>query len=298
VGAASGGRATLRRALDDARLDVSAEVARRFVPRETTLRPRRILPASDRRITRLLLRCGTAQELVDRGDGLRLVEPKGFETDASVLSLVSVIEKGKIVVWTADADDGSFGFDAKDSGKDGGEPCRAVVGFEDGNAPATITLGAACEGGLYAKVDTRPGVFIAPESLRGLMTGIYVNRAALRTDPSRIERVRATYRGKPVERDEAAMKDVAGGLVANRVVAVGRAAVAALPPAELVLEVTSTEGGPPKRIACRARDERGQRSCTVDGVDAVFGVRDAAVGRLLPEGAGKAPGPSPDATAP
>ena len=163
--------------------------------------------------------------------------------------------KGQIDTWVADADDGSFGFT-----KDG---CHVVVAFADGNAPVTVWFGAEAEGGIYARVDPRPGVLVAPRALRDLARRIYVSRGLLRTDAARIESVRVTSGGKVVPGDPDRLRDAMAGLIAQRVESFEKPAG----PPDLVIEVTVSEGGPRRRITCRSslagraplRARRGER---------------------------------------
>jgi hypothetical protein len=263
------GHATLRRVLDDARLDVDAALWRRLVPRATSLRPRTILESGDRRPTRVLLRCGVDQELVDRGEGFRLVSPPGYETDGSIVPLVDALVRGRVDAWVADADDGSFGFTK--------ESCHVVLGFADGNAPVTVWFGAEAEAGIYVRVDPRPGVLVAPRSLRDLAKTIYVSRGTLRTEAARIERVRVVADGKPVTvHDPGLARDTMAALFADRVVALKKPE--GVP--DLVIEVSVTEGGPPRRIACRAVSKN-ERYCGLEGVNATFSVAESRLAPLI-----------------
>ena len=264
------GRATLRRLLDDARLEVDASVQRRLVPRGTTLRPRTVLDDETRRPTRVLLRCGVDQELVDRGEGFRLVAPAGYETDGAIVQLVDALMKGRIDAWVADADDGSFGFTK--------EGCHVVLAFEDGNAPVTVWFGAEGEGGIYMKAEPRSGVLVGPRSLHVLAKDLYVSRGMLRTEAVKIERVRVTSHGRPVTlRDPEAARGAVAALFADRVVSLNKLDGAP----DLVIEVAVAEGGPPKRIACRSVSPT-QRHCGLDGVNATFAVSAARLAALLP----------------
>lgn len=262
------GSATLRRTIDDARLEVDASVVRRLLPRETSVRPRTILDKESRRVTRVVLRCGTEQELVDRGEGFRLVTPAGYASDGSISQLVDGIVRGKIETWVADADDGTFGFPS-DSTKE--KNCKVIVGFEDGNAPVTLTFGTEGEGGVYARAEPRAGVFVAPRSLRELAGTIFVSRALTSIDPSRIETVRVTLEGKPVTlSDVDSARNAAASLIAERVVAVGKKLAGA---PDLVIEVITDESGPTRRITCRPPVGVGApRLCAVDGVTAIYAV--------------------------
>jgi len=274
---AQGGRATLRRLLDDARLEVDLSVYRRLVPRGTSVRPRTMLEGEKRRPTRVLLRCGKDQDLVDSGEGFRLVAPAAYETDGAVVHLVEGLMKRQIDSWVADADDGSFGFT-----KDG---CHVVLAFADGNAPVTVWFGAEAEGGIYARVDPRPGVLVAPRALRDLAKRIYVSRGLLRTDAARIENVRVTSGGKVVSGDLDRLREAMAGLIAQRVESFEKPAG----PPDLVIEVTVSEGGPRRRITCRSSSPT-ERRCGLDGVSATLAVSEATLAPLLgqPDG-GKAP---------
>jgi hypothetical protein len=274
IGAPSAGARTvpLRRVRDDARLEVAPAIARRLVPRATTLRGRALLSEA-RPVKRVVLRCGAAQELVDDGAGLKLVEPAGYETDGSIVQLVSGIVKGKVLAWVADADDGSFGLAA--------DSCRVVLSFADGNAPVTLRFGAEGEGGVYGIVDGHPEIFVAPPSLYELAKRIYVSHAALRAEPSRVDSVKVTAHGKAVViHDSAALREATGKLFADRVVAVGSSDVG---PVELEITITLAEGGPPKRVVCGPMVEHWRR-CAASGVRAVFDVHPSALGPFFAGG--------------
>ena len=173
--------------------------------------------------------------------------------------------------------------------------CRVVIAFEDGNAPVTLWFNAPGDGPLVARVDPRPGVFLAPSSMRELAGRIYVNRGALRTDAERIERVRVTFEGKPVApRGPTAFKDAAGALYADSVLAIHSKAGGT---PDLVIEISLSEGGPSRRIACRPAPAGEPRVCTVDGIDAMFAVSQAKLaGFLSAPPAPPAPPSAPDAS--
>lgn len=265
------GRAILRRLLDDARLDVDAVLLRRLTPRGTTLRARTVLDREARRPTRVLLRCGTPQELVDGGEGFRLVAPAAYETDGAIVQLVDALTKGRIDGWVADSEeDIAFGFT-----KDG---CHVILGFADGNAPVTVWFGAEGEGGVYAKVDGRSGVLVAPRALRDLAKGFYVSRGTLRTEAATIERVKVLLQGRLfTPRDPAAARDALAALYADRVVSLDKLDGAP----DLLIEVAVAEGGGPKRIACRTVTPT-ERYCALDGVKATFAVAASRFAALLP----------------
>jgi hypothetical protein len=272
IGAASpSGRVVARRVLDGAKIELAAPVARRFVPRETSLRARTLL-GDTRRVVRVLLRCGAPQEIVDRGEGLRLVDPRGYETDGTIVQLVDALTRGKVDAWTSDTPSPEQGLSS--------DACRVVLGFEGGNDPKTVRFGdeegEGATRGVFGQVEGAPFVFVAPRSLREMASRWYVSRAALRTDPASIAQVRVV-RGGLASPDPEAAREAAGALVAERVVSVGKRDVGR---EELVVEVVVSDGGAPRRIACGARAadaKAARRLCSVSGVDAVF---EVAEGRL------------------
>jgi hypothetical protein len=258
-----GDRVTMRRLRDDARLVVSRAVARRFLPRLATLKPRAIVNET-RRVKRVLLRCGVPQELVDDGAGFRLVVPTGYDADGTVVQLVDGILRDKALAWVSDTDDGSFGL---------GEGCKVVLAFEDGNAPLTIRFGAEGEGGVYAKLEGAPEVFVAPRSLHTLASRIYVSTAALSTDPANVASVTVRRGAFRIAREPSAVRL----LLADRVSALGTPDVG---PIEIEVLIAWADGGAPKRVVCGpVRDEH--RRCSTAGVKATFDVHRSRFESLL-----------------
>lgn len=259
------GRATFRRARDGARLGVAAAVWRRFVARATSTKPRWMLTEKTR-VSRAVLACGTRQELVDKGEGFRLMSPAGFETDSSIVELVDALTHGKVDAWVSDTNEAAFGLAS--------EACRVTLDFE-GGVTKTVRFGVEGEGGVYGVVEPGPEVFVAPRSTRVLAERIYVSRAALRVAPERIDRVTVTKDGrKVVGLDSELLRHAASGLYADRAVAVGKGAVfeqASL--RTLVIDMTTGDGGPKKHVSCTSSGK--ERLCVVDGVDASFGVAEA-----------------------
>lgn len=265
------GRVIARREHDGAKLVFSRAVARRLVPRKTSLRPRELL-GETRRVTRVLLQCGAVQELVDKGEGLRLVTPAGYETDASITQLVDLLARRKIDGWVADAPTPDMGLD--------GDGCRVVLAFEDEKDPKTIRFGNLGADGLYGRVEgSSPFVFAATPLLEDLAGRWYVSRAALKTPEAEIKQVRVE-KGAERATDPESLRAAAASLVADKVVALKSKDLGGAE--SLVVEVgTETKT---KRIACgpEQKDARkGTRRCTVTGVDAVFEVREVSLAPFL-----------------
>ncbi len=256
----------VRRVDDGAHLDVSPAAARWLLPRKTSLRPR-VLLGETRRVTRVALHCGVAQELVDDGHGFRFVEPKGYEVDVSLLDAISALTRGRIEAWVADAPSPAFGLPIGDEGA-----CRVSLGFEDGKSPIAIAFGAEGEGGVYGKRSDDPAVFLAPKSLRERMARIYVSRAYLRAPADRIASVTAAYAGKPLASvPSATLVDLASSLYADRVVSLGASKLSGRAPL-LTLDVREKEGGSGAKITCARVEAPAEWWCELAGVRATFAV--------------------------
>lgn len=260
----------LRRARDDARLTVSSAIARRLLPRATTLRPRTIL-GERRRVTRVSLRCGTPQELVDSGRGFALTSPTGYEADGSITQLVDALVRGRADVWISDYDRAEFGIEPTG--------CRVALGFEDDKSPVTVLFGAEGEGGVYGRVEGQEQVFLAPLSILALAKAIYVSHAALRADPAAIDDVRVTVAGKPVRGDREALRDAAGILYASSVASLGTPDPSIGGDRDLALELLLADGGAPKRVVCGGARPDETRLCVTPTVRATFVVPE---GRIAP----------------
>jgi hypothetical protein len=144
-----------------------------------------------------------------------------------------------------------------------------VLGFEDKNAPITVRLD-----GIYGSVDGENRVFLASAGLSDLAHRIYVSRAALRLPVEDIAHVKVT---PPVAVPEDALKNAVSALFADDVVSIGKHAM----PSDLVVELTRTEAGPPKRVACTAPKD-GKRLCTTSDLpDVTFSLTEGKLAPLL-----------------
>ncbi len=259
-----------KRLRDGAEMILSRVVARRLIPRATTTKPRVIL-GDTRRVTKVILRCGVPQEAVDTGSGLKLREPKGYETDGSLSQLVDALARGKSDLWVADEPDPSMGLD--------GEGCRVILGFADENSPATIRFGNRAEGAIYGKVEGSPHVFLAPLSLHDLAKRIYVSRAALRVPADAISDVRVT----PAPKDPLPLlerrKEAAANLYPDDVASIGSNDI---PKVDLTIEIVQTNDRPTLKVRCGPVDKN-IRQCATDGVRAIFDVHSSRIDPILKE---------------
>jgi hypothetical protein len=163
------GSALVRRADDGAVLRVPREVARRLAPHPALLRGRSPWrePFGAGSVVALDDTCGATPqriELVDAGQTWVLRSPTGLQADpVSVAELAEALAHARADAWIAEADDGSFGLS-------GPGACSVTVTLASTGDAAprriALTLGAAAEGGFYARTKDDPAVFVAPSSLR------------------------------------------------------------------------------------------------------------------------------------
>ncbi|MFO0736943.1 MAG: hypothetical protein U0270_13740 [Labilithrix sp.] len=262
------GDVVVHRVRDDALLTMRALAARRLVPRATTFRSRKYLPNETRKITRVALKCGVEQELVDEGEGFRLVKPAGYETDGSIRSLIDHFVRDKANEWTADRDDGSFGITP--------DGCRLVLSYADGNSPTTLHFGSDDRGLAYGTVDGERGVFVT--SMLRLVKKIYVSPKAIDIEPD-ADRVVVKMRGQVVPGDHRRAWDLTGASA----VTLGKSDVGPVD-----VEITVTGDGGVRRIVCGRDEDPLWRKCANPAVMAVFRVHAKAVDAM----ATPAPGPA------
>jgi len=281
------GRAWVRRDRDRVRdsdgacLEVDADTFRWLVPRATSLRPRHVLHRpDDRRATRVQVRCGLAQDFVegesprarerDHAQGLQLVAPAGYVTDASISDLADAVLRGRALAWVADNDDGSFGFAR--------EACRVTVTAEGAQAPVTMWFGAATDAGVYAKTDAQTGVMLLPRRMRERAGQLFVSRKLFSVDADRITKIDVDVKGAAVPVDFAKAQGVVSELTADRVVALRRP-ITGRP--GLAMRVHTHDSTSPKVLHCD-RASPTQWHCAVDDVAATYAVAHARLGAMMP----------------
>lgn len=248
--------AFVHRLRDDAVLRVGLPVARRLLPRETTLRSL-ALTGPRPPVHAMHVLCGNPQSLLDDGGGMRLVTPAGYVTDGGVTVLVDAILKGKALAWVADDDDGTFGIDG-----------RCKIALDD----LVVSLGADGESGTYGRIEGQPGVFVVPPSFRPLAERIFVSHALLGPEP---------VTALSVDGRAITPVDPRTSIVADRVVSLASSDVGKV---DLTIDVT--QGSSKRRITCGAPGEHWRR-CAVTGTKAVFEVSPSSLRVLGVPDAGK-----------
>ncbi|MCL2779315.1 MAG: DUF4340 domain-containing protein [Polyangiaceae bacterium] len=283
IGSNAENKITVLREYDDARLEVPRLMVELLLPRTTSLRPLLPVVTETRRPSQIVLRCGTPQDIADTGDGFRLVEPKGYEVDSSVVDLVNAFTRDKVEAWVSDdADNPTFGL--HDS------PCRVTFAF-DNNFRAVLLGSKTKDGHVYGRIDGEDGVFLASGHLFDLASTLYVSRAALRVPASEITKVSATLNGLPVPPSDA-MRDAVAALYADRVRSLGAQAPqtpGAGSSKTLILDITLADAGTQKHVMCNSPSN--EWLCRVAGVNATFGVSDAKLAAFLPSSSGKSAPP-------
>jgi len=197
VGQGPKGAWIVHRLADDARLDVTPEIARHLQPSKSALKGRDVVqpPLDPKDVSSIALCCGVAQDLARDGTQWKLSSPRGFVADQSgALDLVDQIAHLRADSWIADIDDGSFGFAPA--------ACSVTLGAKDGRK-LEIDLGRDGETGLYAIAKDSAGgtspVFLEPRVFRDSLSRILVDRSALAVDTSKASTIVLTRGATRVE---------------------------------------------------------------------------------------------------
>ena len=192
LGSPQDGKLIVRRAEDGAYLRIEAATARPFMPSAETLRSLEVLSVELRWFRGLRVESTAVRQALtrDANGTWTLSSPKiaGLRADPGLASeLAERLGRLQAVSWVADRADPSMGLE---------QPwCRIeadVAEEEKPDGPFTkiaIALGAATEGGYFARKDGDPAVFVAPKGLGEMAQRWLVDRTALLVDMDRIERV-------------------------------------------------------------------------------------------------------------
>ncbi len=251
AGGMAGGTAALERLADGAWLGATASDVRMLTLRDTIVRSRTLFGEAHR-ATSVRLRCGAAQDFEDRGQGLRLVKPTGYETDSRIVELATAILRGKVDFWVADAPSPEFGFDRSS--------CRIELGLDDGTSRA-VRFGATIGGDTYGQIEGSPHVFAISHVLAELAGRYHISRVSLRLAPEAIRSARVV---RGISWDDARLRSWLSTWVAERVVRLG-------PPSfveAFAVDVTTDTGK--RRVTCAAPAADGSRLCAASDVNAVF----------------------------
>jgi Domain of unknown function (DUF4340) len=163
--AGADGVALARRVEDGAVLRLPRAAARRFEPHPVALeggpvwRP----PVDPGAVVAVDDSCGRAPERLDLESGEWKVHGVAADNH-SAADLVESFARARAAEWVDETDDGAFGFGRAGS-------CAVTLTLEasdEAGAPRRVgvVFGDEGEGGVYARLSDRPGVFVAPTALR------------------------------------------------------------------------------------------------------------------------------------
>jgi hypothetical protein len=276
------GDAVVRRAFDGAQLHVTAAVARKLVPSEVALRGREVWspPIEGAPVLAVETHCdgadGVDQRAVRDGAAWSLRAPAGYAADnASVLDVIDTVQRLRAESWTADADDGHFGFGA----------CTLALELAGDAGPRVvrIDLGKDGEGGVYAKASDGPAVFVAPKVLRERARGWLIDLHGLA--PPNVAVVTLERDGKRLafssDAGDDATDDVlraANVLRADSVVHLGPARPAeGLAHPALTITLHGPDGSRTIAVGAPLASDEKMRQARIPGVDATFAIE---AGRL------------------
>jgi hypothetical protein len=292
------GTTRIRRADDGAVLRVSRAVARRFEPHPVALRARPVwkTPFEAGAVVAIEDTCTPSPEHLElRDHRWTLRAPAGLPADgASVADRVGMLSQVKADAWIAEADDGAFGFD-------GPGACAVTVTLEAGatSGPdagfrhAAITLGAAGDGGFYARTQDDPAVFVASPALRQALAHPSIDRARVGVDTTHGASVLVFHDGvRHVVATDAGSDDKLAAAVAGLFAESALHAGATVPEEGLdhpmleLVAATRTDAGASleTRIAVGAPtqvDGADAYFARVTGVDATFAVPKARVTAIV-----------------
>jgi hypothetical protein len=185
VGGVEDGVARARRVDDGAVLRLAPEVARRFEPHAVALRAPGVWRASidPADVVAIDDGCSAPPQRLELREGTWLLRtPAGFAADPrAAADLAVAIARARADAWIAESDDGSFGLAADRS-------CTVSATLEAGDAGpgqrVGLVIGAAGDGGVYARTLDAPAVLVAPTSLLALLAHPAIDRSRLRIDPA------------------------------------------------------------------------------------------------------------------
>jgi len=155
----------VRRVFDGARLHVVAAVARKLTPRATALRGKELWSPriEGAPVVSIESHCaGIDQRATHDGDAWTMRAPAGYGVDnAAAIETIDAVTRARVESWVADADDGHFGLTGP-----GACSIALEVAADGGTRKVQIELGREGEGGVYARTNDAPAVFVAPKVLR------------------------------------------------------------------------------------------------------------------------------------
>jgi hypothetical protein len=197
------------RAVDGARLRLTADTAEALRPSGLALRSRKVVDESPARVRRVAIESAAVSQVLVRSSsgGLSLEEPKSLAVDPGLASdVMEALVKLRAERWVSDHDDGSFGFDKGTA--------RYAIDLEAGKV--RIETGRATAGGVFARVVDRPEIFVLGESTRRAIETWAIDRSYFMVNPSDVRHVRFERGATKWELDGAGPSGPDGGSAIER----------------------------------------------------------------------------------
>jgi hypothetical protein len=286
------GRVCVKRDADGVVLCFSAETAHAFEPDATLLKGLGLLGFAPSELASFSVVAPDLRESVRRNDdgSYDLIEPKGYLHDGSLVAdAVQTLGTLQAARWVSGADNARFGL---------AEPrLRVTVTLKSG-VSRELAVGAATEGGFFARLGPDPGVFVLARSAFSDLSTPLIDRALCPLAKSEIAKItlKIGSRSSSIERrgeawDGAAVSSARAGelaetlsaLRADFTVHLGAAkANEALAKPNLVVEL-SNGAGKSYRLRVGARDTLNDSPIAyarLDGVDATFALSQRTVQSL------------------
>lgn len=155
------GRRRVFRDADGAVLLISAESALAVRPDATLLKQQQIFDYGPDQVRRISVRAGSLAQTLERSaaGALTLREPKGHEVDGALaVELIDQLRSLRALSWVTDRSSKGFGLD------DPSAEIKLTVEVDGQQRQHALAFGRSAAGGIYASVESEPGVFIAPRS--------------------------------------------------------------------------------------------------------------------------------------
>jgi len=190
------GRLIVRRAADGIVLALPEVAARALEADATLVRSRTVFDFPAKDLTSLEITTPSLHEKLTRPpDGnLELLIPKGFAHDPSLVStLVDDLSRLQADRWAADRDDGSFGLAQPRVRVE-----LSIVAGDAGSQRHTLLVGAPTTGGSFAKLESEPGVFVAPRRMVDALETWVLDRSLFVVTPDVAQRVTLSGHGKKI----------------------------------------------------------------------------------------------------
>jgi hypothetical protein len=171
-----------RRVADGAELRLTRDTADMLRPSGLALRSRKVIDETASHVRRLVVESAAVHETLTRSPsgGYTLEEPKSFAVDAGLASDVTeALVKLRAERWVADHDDGSYGLASPSA--------RYEVTLESGGFQ--VLTGRTASGGVFAKVEGRPEVFVLADATRRAIETWAIDRSYFMVDAGELKHV-------------------------------------------------------------------------------------------------------------